>query len=366
MLANLKFNSYEAYYHSNEIGTFSKDVCRNLLSHKAPVLQSLHLTICLDECNAMDIGILIGRAVSRNVRELALRVQYNYGEEFRFPRCLYNCETLETLKLEFDVHINVPSTICLKSLRTLQLVFVDFKDDESFLNLLSGCPSLENLEVHGIRYSSVKTFTIAVPSLQRLRIYTCSGDPFPGYVINAPSLKYLEIDICGLGVGFCLIENVKKLVEATFSVSSHEINENLLRSLTSVRRLSLELSPLKIKFPTGSIFYQLVSLELHTNKEAWYNLLSLMLHSSPNLQVLKLIDHMDCRNDFVADMEWIQPNNVPECLLFHLETFMWEGNYYKWEKEVAKYILRNSKHLKRATFFSKDMSSEDRLEIGLR
>jgi len=45
----------------------------------------------------------------------------------------------------------------------------------------------------------------------------------------------------------------------------------------------------QIKFPTGSIFYQLVSLELYTNKAEWWNLLVLMLDSSPKLQVLKLI-----------------------------------------------------------------------------
>ena len=37
------------------------------------------------------------------------------------------------------------------------------------------------------------------------------------------------------------------------------------------------------------IFNQLVCLEIHTYEPEWWNLLMLMLHSSPNLQVLKLI-----------------------------------------------------------------------------
>lgn len=63
--------------------------------------------------------------------------------------------------------------------------------------------------------------------------------------------------------------------------------------------------------------------------------------------------------------EWNQPRNVPECLVSQLETFMWKG--YKWEQEeerqVAKYILKNSNRLKTATFSSKDISYEDRLVV---
>lgn len=45
-----------------------------------------------------------------------------------------------------------------------------------------------------------------------------------------------------------------------------------------------------IKFPTGSIFDQLVKLELYTTKKAWWDLLDFMLHHSPKLKVLKFID----------------------------------------------------------------------------
>lgn len=67
----------------------------------------------------------------------------------------------------------------------------------------------------------------------------------------------------------------------------------------------------------------------------------------------------------VARDEWIRPKNVPECLLLHLETFMWEG--YIWEQEdgieVAKYILSNTNHLKTATFSSIFTGSEARLLV---
>jgi len=69
--------------------------------------------------------------------------------------------------------------------------------------------------------------------------------------------------------------------------------------------------------------------------------------------------------DLVALHQWIRPKNVPECLLLHLETFMWED--YEWERdevEVAKYILKNSNHLKRAIFSSSlSICSEGRLVL---
>ncbi|XP_019101819.1 PREDICTED: receptor-like kinase TMK2 [Camelina sativa] len=95
----------------------------------------------------------------------------------------------------------------------------------------------------------------------------------------------------------------------------------------------------EIKFPTGSIFHQLVYLEPHTNKEAWWNLLSIMLDSSPQLQFLELIDSrpLGSRKDLVAHGTWNQPNNVAECLLHHLETFVRNG--YKEQLEESNIFV---------------------------
>ncbi|XP_010514366.1 PREDICTED: putative F-box/FBD/LRR-repeat protein At4g13965 [Camelina sativa] len=330
-----------------------------LLLQKAPVLKSLHLNICFDEFTAMDTEKLIGIAFARNLRKLVLQV--NYIEKFRFPTSFYNVETLETLELKYSILLDVPaSSVCLKSLRTLHLFYVIFKDDASVMNLLSGCPNLENLNVHG--NGNVKTFTIAVPSLQRLTIYNNdgSGQSCGGYVINAPSLKYLKIEVY-TSLDFCLIEKVTDLRKANLIVDPQIINENLLESITSVQRLSLRLlSPLEFKFPRGSIFYNLVYLELYTTYEpSWWNLLTPMLDGSPNLQVLKLNGKLGWRKDLVAcGNSWNRPEKVPECLLWNLETFVWD--FYAWnregEVEVAKYILSNSNRLKRATFSSKHIT----------
>ncbi|KAL0642577.1 hypothetical protein Bca4012_040867 [Brassica carinata] len=329
----------------------------------APVLQSLYLNVHLERCNAKDTGVLLGIALGLHVHELVLEVRSR--KVYKFPRSLFEVNTLGTLRLRYNVHMDVPSLVCFKSLRNLHLHYVDYMDNNSVTNLLGGCPNLKTLTVHRYSKSSVKTFTISVPSLEKLSIYNSNGGQLDwGYVINAPSLKILKIKgICGLG--FCLIENVMQLVEASIIDVSSISKENLLGSLTSVKRLSLRISPLKVTFPTGSIFDQLVYLELHAYKEAWWNLLILMLDRSPKLKTLKFINKWHCEKDYVDRGEWKQPENVPKCFWFLLETFIWKG--YKWqredEKQVAKYVLKNAISLKRAFFSSKRIKLKEKVEV---
>lgn len=296
---------------------------------------------------------------------------YDGHEQYTFPTSLYNCGTLETLKLYCDVLVDVPFPVCLKSLRTLFLYEVRFQDDESVVNLLSGCSSLENLEVRGHSFSDLKTFTVDVPSLQRLTLTSEneSENCFTEYVINAPSLKHLEINGVMEDDSACLIENMPELVEAHINVCG-VIYENIHGSLTSVKRLFLDItSPLDLtKFPTNIIFKQLVYLELHTYEPEWWYLFMLMLDSSPNLQVLKLFSYWvrdGPDRDLVAYKRWTQPNYAPECLLNCLETLVWE-NYQgemEDEKEVAQYILRNASRLKTATFSRTDVHPVKNLEM---
>ncbi|KAG7558884.1 F-box domain [Arabidopsis thaliana x Arabidopsis arenosa] len=360
MVPNLEFIDYGKY----DLETFSNIVCRCLLSHQAPFLQRLHLEMSFDSGSSIDIGLLLGIAFGRQLRELVLE-SYS-GKSFRFPTSLYYCETLETLELYHCILIHVPFPVCLKSLRTLHLHVMEYKDDESVVNLFSGCISLENLVVHQSTEFSLKTFTIAVPSLQRLTLMAdneCEENSV--YVINAPSLKYLKIEGI-LEDGSCLIENnTPELVEASIIGVSRVVFESILGSLYLVKRLSLKIgSPLEIKFPTGSIFHHLIYLEIHTNEPEWWNLLMLMLDTSPKLQVLKLIGDWFSKGHRGAYRRWNQPKHVPEGLLLCLVTLVW--TYYegliKDEKEVAKYILRNASRLKKATFSNKYSLSEEKLE----
>ncbi|CAN8278257.1 unnamed protein product [Cochlearia groenlandica] len=232
---------------------FSESIYKSLVSHKAHVLESLHLKIFgYDESVARDIRKCIEIAFARHMRRFVLGIG------------------------------SLDSTISLCS--------VEYNDDASLCNLLCGCPILEDLYMSGI--SNDHTFTIAAPSLQRLTIehvFTMSG-----YVINAPCLKILVYQRFPRSRVFFLIDesnNAPKLVEEATIIDVLNItNDNFFASLTSAIRLSLCLSPSQIKYPSGCIFYQLVHLELETRPKEWWNVLSYMLDSSPKLQTLKLID----------------------------------------------------------------------------
>ncbi|KAG7564969.1 Glutamyl-tRNA reductase N-terminal domain superfamily [Arabidopsis suecica] len=380
MVPNLKFDlkfdpKIESKYHQ----TFSDNVYRSLTLHKAPVLESLHLNI-IRGTDGLNIGMWIATAFARHVRKLVLISFFDVGnEQVIFPCVLFSNDTLEILKIQ-NILLDLPSPVCFKSLRELHLYRVKFKDEESVSNLLGGCPCLEDLVVHRDSNVDVKTFTIAVPSLQRLTIYDeYLGGGMGGYVINAPCLKYLNID--GFDwLEFCLIENAPELVEAEIIDVIDITNENILESLTSVKRLSLDLSLLEFKpamlgpshnglnfLRTGKIFYQLVYLELGTYNSKWWKLLSLMLDSSPILQILKLNNAYLCDDGKgLSGLKWNPPKCVAECLLFHLEKLLWIG--YEWqqgdEKEVATYILENARCLKKATFSTKriDPDKMEKLE----
>ncbi|KFK33282.1 hypothetical protein AALP_AA6G354700 [Arabis alpina] len=215
---------------TNDLERFSDNVCKTLLSHKAPVLQSLHVEIdSFDDPNMGTIGIMIGIAFGHHVRELVLHV-CSAKTSFTFPRSLYNCETLETLVLSGLVRVHVPFPVCLKSLKTLHLHRVKYEDEESVVNLLSGCSSLENLLVNRFVFDDLKTFTIAVPSLQRLTLIDVNNDEDEDddedddkdemssiYLINAPCLKYLRIK--GFNkLGSILFENTPELVRANIDI----------------------------------------------------------------------------------------------------------------------------------------------------
>ncbi|OAO96748.1 hypothetical protein AXX17_AT4G00190 [Arabidopsis thaliana] len=360
LVPNLEFDSED--YDDKEEYTFSEIVCKSFLSHKAPVLESFRLEFESEKVDPVDIGLWVGIAFSRHLRELVLvAADTGTGTAFKFPSSLCTCNTLETLRLVLLILVDISSPVVMKSLRTLHLELVSYKDESSIRNLLSGCPILEELLVIRGEDSDIEVFTVdEVPSLQRLTINDDhDGQEFWGYVINAPSLKYLLIEDLRCP-GFCL--NAPELMEANIFDGTSITNDNFLGYLTSVKRLLLNLSPWKITYPTGSIFYQLVSLEMYTREIDWWDLLTLMLEHSPKLQVLKLTDNcVKFHKNGLPGGKWNEPKYVPECLLSHLETFVWRR--FDWgreeEKEIATYILKNARRLNKATFSTNPVDSEE-------
>lgn len=241
------------YDHQNDRKLSHQFVQRFLISHKSShlvhsFLESMRLIVGSD-CEAVDIEIWIGYAVKHGLRELELD-SFLEKENIQLPSNIYTCKTLEILKLKNCVRVDVPnSQVCFKSLKILNLQLVYFKDDDSVRRLFSCCHNLEELVVK--RYmDKVTNFTIEVPSLKRLSIHDCSdGDGRRGYVINTPSLNYLSIK--GLNDFEFSLENTPGLREAKI-IDITDINtaKILLPLASSVKRLSLSLSPLEVNMLT--------------------------------------------------------------------------------------------------------------------
>ncbi|XP_020885643.1 F-box/FBD/LRR-repeat protein At5g56420-like isoform X2 [Arabidopsis lyrata subsp. lyrata] len=319
----------------NHCINLSQFVYGTLLLHKAPVLECFHLNRA-SGCSASEIDLWVRIAVDRFVRDLTIGFCYEYGL-IRLPSRLFRCETLETLELKKVIFLEVPSQISFQSLKTLRLLFVKYADEESFVRLVSNSPVLEDLVVETCHDDNVATFTINVPSLESFSIRNTLQDLETEndlFVVHYHCLKQFTIvDYFGQ---LNLIGNMPKLVEA--NLLSVSCQAKVLQSFTRVKRLSLCLP------------IELVSLELCLCESDWTNILTSVLQHSPKLQVLKLaMNHLMCEDHKVC---WIQPNSVPECLLYHLKTLEWRDYAgTEVEKEVAVYILKNARRLETATIY---------------
>lgn len=211
-----------------------------MVLHKSPVLETLKLRLGWHSTTD-DITIWIKIAVARRVRKLKIHC-YTDDDDIFLPSCLYTYNNLEVLKLGNSVVLDVPEDVCLPSLKTLHLLCVEFRNEESARRLLSGgCPVLEEFVLDKSENVSPPCFYLEAPSLQRLSIldtYREGNDSDVKVVIKTPSLRYLNVvDKCDSGLLF-LSENMPDMVVANVSVV-YKNPEMLMTSFTSVKRLSL-------------------------------------------------------------------------------------------------------------------------------
>ncbi|KAG7534462.1 F-box domain [Arabidopsis thaliana x Arabidopsis arenosa] len=348
----LRFN--DQIYHGKKYESFLHFVEKALVLHKAPTLVSLRLSVG-PKCTADDIGLWIKLALDRNICELIIKHYSDHGH-IRLSRRLCDSKTLVSLKLKNAILGAICLPACFSSLRTLHLRYAKYSGDEFVRNLISSCPSLQNLVVKRHNEDNVKRFVIVVRYLKSLTVYlsplhdVADSD---AYVLNTPNLKYLNIK--DHYTDLCSFEDMPYLDEANLDVAFTD-TEKFFESLTSVKKLSLCLKKSEAQYPEGIIFSQLVHLELCTCDDSkWLNLLAKLLRDSPKLRVLKLNDK---NHDFVSKYctcSWNQqPSYVPQCLTENLEIFEWR-NYkatFK-ERDVAVYILKNSTCLKKSVISPK-------------
>ncbi|CAA7028103.1 unnamed protein product [Microthlaspi erraticum] len=194
MLPKLDFD-YGSERDPSQYRKYIKYVDRSLVLNRAPVLETLKFKVgpC---CSSEDLATWIRMGMVREVREIETFDTNCYHRSIELPKTLYTYEKLEVLKLAASMTLDVPSDVCFPSLKTLHLICVEHKTEESHRMLLSGCPVLEELVLDKTyNCDNSQSLYVEVPSLQRLSIldtYTEGDDPLYEIVISAPSLKYLN------------------------------------------------------------------------------------------------------------------------------------------------------------------------------
>ncbi|CAH8268011.1 unnamed protein product [Arabidopsis lyrata] len=271
------------------------------------------------------------------------------------PKSLYFCKTLERLTLSYKVLVDVPRQVSLPSLTELDLFCVVYKDEDSHVRLLSSCPVLKRLKVTRNRHVEdiVRTFSVKVPSLLRLdykvdTTFQDSDDRF--LVIDTPNLLSLHIfDIFGHSFSVEYMPHlVTVVIDLLFPI------ENFMRSLSSVKYLAL--SPFDIMVPWCDAVnnYSRLTCVNHF----WFCSLIVLI-----LKVFMVDSEIGQYANHGPGL-WNQPSSVPGCLSSHLEIFEWEGYAgRKYEKELIRYILENSKCLKTVGISPNSTCSEEKQKM---
>ncbi|CAL9243859.1 unnamed protein product [Arabidopsis halleri] len=352
-LPNLKYFDYKdlnSNHTESSLLGYHDFIYKNLPLHRAPIIESLRLKFYYALSRPEDIKLFVGIAVSRRVRKLS--ISYNYfGDKCQIllPSSLYTCKSLMTLKLYGKtILVDVPPTICLlPSLKTLELGWVTYLNEDSLGLLLSHCPVLEDLSIKRGYNDNVKALVVVVPSLQRLSIHIysgCSSDD--GHVIVTPSLKYFKL----LDSRDCLsylIEHMPELEEADINVKQNP--DKLLVSITSIKRLSLNVfnSQEEPGYHAGIVFNHLEHLELCISNNYGYKLLVRLLKDSPKLRVLSICVHVRSEKPKFGkykQVSWSKnQGSVPKYFLNSLETFKFKG-YNSKDQEDRDFMSLIFKH----------------------
>ncbi|CAN7038801.1 unnamed protein product [Brassica rapa subsp. trilocularis] len=362
--------AYDHATYQNAEGTrFSRFVYSSLLLHEAPVLETLRLKLDRESSTAVDIGVWVKTAVKRSVRELDIDINSpSILTPVTLPWSLYagGCKTLATLKLSNMTLVDASSSLpaSFPSLKNLSLVKMKYPSEEFINKLLASCPVLDDLAVEQCSGDGVTVLAVQIPSLKSLSLRKrpdTDDDEAYGFVIDTPSLVSFDIvDHCGK---LCVVEsNMPEIVYVNLDIN-YRRPWKMLTSLSSVKELELCLTSSKDAYSDGSVFHRLVHLKICTCATEWLNLLMCVLRDSPKLRAIKLRQCHDIRDDQPRPC-WNEPKSVPECLISSLETLKWV-NYQgtEEEKEVAAFILRNGRCLKKVAISSEATDSDKKLEM---
>ncbi|CAA0808503.1 Putative F-box/FBD/LRR-repeat protein [Striga hermonthica] len=201
------------------------------------------LTLCNFKCSEYQLETWIMTAIVRGIRNLYLELKLD-----TIPRSFFNCKTIVDLKIDNNrAPLSAVDNVYLPSLKKFYVFNVVCENDDALPRFLSGCPSLEELNMKFTfvdEHDYVDCINISSPTMKTLEldIDRSSGSNIEYRItINAPALRYLQVDEYALECITIPITMIS-LVEAEIQLENNSLlhlkanyNSTVVKFLHSLR-----------------------------------------------------------------------------------------------------------------------------------
>ncbi|KAI3683758.1 hypothetical protein L1987_84273 [Smallanthus sonchifolius] len=333
---------------------------------------------CSKNCNYDRVYDWICKVVKCRVQELDLRFP---ADRFTVRFCwdLFRaCSSLVSLTLRGEFVLHVPEDgLLFPCLKKIDLVSIVYSGDESFANLISGCPVLEELFVERQligQFDNMERFLVVSPSLKRLRLsFALSVEgKLKVVVINAPKLEYLSIlDVMSTNYsltqplnlteahvkirGGNQVEHVAQLVTCLSPVKILTLTDLTLMALSQILGLNMPMFPNLVKFVIG--------IEINRG----WSILPILFNNMPNLEHITFSDGFlpFPRAQHIFNMRWRPPVEVPACLRFKMKEIIIKNRetLSLEELNLIMYLLRHSSNLESLTINAHKIDARRRKHV---
>ncbi|KAG5551979.1 hypothetical protein RHGRI_010160 [Rhododendron griersonianum] len=342
----------------------SRDGYYNPLLHNLQNIERFRLECRYGYFNPYRVNSWIHAAIKLNVRELVLDL--NIEPVVELPQILFNSVNLVVLKLTGCVFFRYPMVVFLPSLKVLHLHSLTFIDDNSFKNLLSGCPALEELNMTMSGKENMTTLCVCSSTLKKLCVNWKSFQQY-GVSIKAPVLESLEFVDCVSTVFD--IDELPSLVEATFRASQSATPRGankrtddhyygvvrMLAKTSNVQHLQFDHDTVEAFIRAAA--YKLPSFHNLTHVRIEFAVIQCsvvadLLAYVPSLKVLVLSIHSNHRYRLAVRLWHGAKENVPKFLSLSLETIELDGfGGLQEEMKLIRYLLANAMVLKEIKYY---------------
>ncbi|KAK2394955.1 F-box/LRR-repeat protein [Trifolium repens] len=288
--------------------------------------------LCIDlfkiTVDADKVSSLISSASKHKVQYLKISLG-DQNDKFVLPSCFSAFESLNELCLGLKFTLSIPSDICFPSLKKLVVLDVTFANEKSVQQLFSGCPVLQELNLHNCYWENIEEISVAISTLRKLTI--CFDDLCVNYdhdmtvridAVNLLSLSctclaaiaFIPVNLTSIVDAHVDLQNESSLVDGLYVV--HCIFE-LLSGLSNVKSLNITNDTLENLIhdtedylnllPT---FHNLTHLYVYNDSTATSKVLPNILRKTPKLEVL----HVPTVVREYLDGEDSLLNSLPCCL----------------------------------------------------